>query len=225
LLRDAELERELAEKAAADARAAEEQEDVTLDDMRAAADARAAEEARADALASLVARTPLTEEEKAALREGGQVGEFARRKVVARATDKDLETKGPAGVAKVKKRKRNRGHADASRERAKDRAEALALEEARFMERAAGLLVDLGRGGSTVLDDDGAGAFPEDEEKIKALVAAKEREQDQKKKKNLRDKVRRARQALAAKALQRRVGLLEIRVAKLEEEMRAQAAA
>ena len=93
------------------------------------------------------------------------------------------------------------------------------------------MLVQLERGGSTVLDDDGAGglidtpAFPEDEEAIKALVAAKEREQDKRKKKNLGMKETRARQALAHKVLQRRVALLEIRVAELEEEVRARAAA
>ena len=87
------------------------------------------------------------------------------------------------------------------------------------------MLVDLERGGSTVLDDDGAGAFPEDEEKIKALVAARDGEQDKRKRRNLTDKVRAARQALERKVLQRRVALLENRVAELEKELRARAAA
>ena len=70
-----------------------------------------------------------------------------------------------------------------------------------------------------------SGASASDEEAIKALVAAKEREKDKKKRKALGMRETRARQALAAKALQRRVALLEIRVAELEEELRARAAA
>ena len=105
------------------------------------------------------------------------------------------------------------------------------------MERAAGLLVQLERGGSTVLDDDGAvepldtEPFREDEEALQDLVDAKENGEDvdaaliKKKRKALGMRYTRARQALAAKALQRRVALLEIRVAELEEELRARAAA
>ena len=156
---------------------------------------------------------------------GGHAGDRARRVLVARTVDAALETEGPTGVAKVEKRKKSRKRADDSRKRAKKRAEDGALEEARLMEEAASLLVQLGRGGSTVLDDDGAGAFPEDEEAIKALVAAKAREQDKKERKNLGDKVKRRRKALAAKVLQRRVALLETRVAELEKELRARAAA
>lgn len=89
------------------------------------------------------------------------------------------------------------------------------------------MLVKLERGGSTELDDDGAvelldkDAFREDKEAIKAIVAEKEREKDKKKRKAIGMRETRARQALATKALQRRVALLEIRVAKLEEELRA----
>ena len=204
--------------ARAETRAAEEQ---------TRAEARAAEErARAEALvlAARAATAPLTEEETAALDAEGQVGESARRALVARTVDADLVTEGPAGTAKVELRQRNRGHAQASRKRKKEKGEALAREEAELTERAAGLLVDLKRGGSTVLDDDGTGAFPEDEERIKALLAARDREQDKKERKNLGDKVRRARQALASKVLQRRVPLLETRVAELEKELRARAA-
>ena len=56
-------------------------------------------------------------------------------------------------------------------------------------------------------------------------VAARDGENDKKERKNLTEKVRRARQKLAAKELQLRVALLEDRVAELEEELRAQAAA
>ena len=154
---------------------------------------------------------------------GGRVGDLARRAVAARATDADLEAKGDA--KKAKRRKEQRGYAAAIRKRKKAKVEGLALEEARLVERVAGLLVDLGRGGSPVLDDEGAGAFPEDEEKIKGLVSEKEREQDGRKKENLGQRVGRARRALAAKVLQRRVTLLEIRVAELEKELRAGAAA
>jgi hypothetical protein len=182
------------------------------------------EQARADALvATLAELTELTEEETAALREGGQVGESTRRGVVARATDADLEAKGKA--KEVKKRQQNRKHSVDKRKRKKAKVEGLMQDEARLMERAAGLLADLERGGSTVLDDDGAGAFPEDEERIKALDAAKKREQDKRKKKNLGMQWTTARKALAAKVLQRRVALLENRVAELEKELRARAAA
>ena len=140
-----------------------------------------------------------------------------------RATDAVLEAKGKA--KEVKKRQQNRKSSVDTRKRKKAKVEDLVQEEARLMERAAGLLADLERGGSTVLDDDGAGAFPEDEERIKALDAAKIREQDEKKKKNLGGQWTRARQALARKVLQRRVVLLENRVAELEKELRARAAA
>ncbi len=156
---------------------------------------------------------------------GGRVGDIARRAVVARATDVALEAKGAAGKKKAKKRKLDREYSGDYRKQKKAKVEGLVQEEAQLMKRAAGFLVDLGRGGSTVLDDDGAGAFPEDEKRIKALDAAKIREQDEKKKKNLGMQWTRARQALARKVLQRRVVLLEDRVAELEKELRARAAA
>ena len=132
-------------------------------------------------------------------------------------------TEGKA--AEVLKRQQGRKHSANHRKKKKAKVEGLMHDEARLMERAAGLLADLERGGSTVLDDDGAGAFPEDEEAIKDLVAARDREQDKRKRKNLTEKVRVARQALARKVLQLRVALLEDRVAELEEELRAPAAA
>ena len=190
------------------------------------AEARAAEkQARAEALAlaARAATAPLTEAETAALRAGGRAADLVQRNVAARARDAALLTEGKA--AKVLERQNVREYSTNYRKQKKAKGEGLVQEEARLMERATGLLVHLERGGSTVLDDDGAGAFPEDEEAIKALVAAKENEKDKKKRKALGMRETRARQALAAKALQRRVGLLEIRVAKLEEEMRAQAAA
>ena len=156
---------------------------------------------------------------------GGRVGDIARRAIVARATDADLQAKGAAGKKKAKRRQQNRKNSVDKRKRKKAKVEGLVQDEARLMERVTGLLVDLGRGGSPVLDDDGAGAFPEDEKRIKALDAAKIREQDEKKKKNLGMQWTRARQALARKVLQRRVVLLEDRVAELEKELRARAAA
>ena len=156
---------------------------------------------------------------------GGRVGDIARRAVVARATDADLQAKGAAGKKKAKRRQQVREYSGDYRKRKKENGEALALKEAELTERGAALLADLERGGSTVLDDDGAGAFPEDEKRIKALDAAKIREQDEKKKKNLGMQWTRARQALARKVLQRRVVLLENRVAELEKELRARAAA
>ena len=156
---------------------------------------------------------------------GGRVGDIARRAIVARATDADLQAKGAAGKKKAKKRQQDREYSGNYLKQKKAKVEGLVQEEAQLMRRAAGFLVDLGRGGCTVLDDDGAGAFPEDEEAIKDLVAARDREQDKRKRKNLTEKVRVARQALARKVLQLRVALLEDRVAELEEELRAPAAA
>ena len=143
----------------------------------------------------------------------------------AQAKDGALEVEGSAGVVKVNRRKRDRVYAGDYRKKKKAEADDLVQDEARLMERGAALLVQL------ELDDDGAGglidtpAFPEEEEAIKALVAAKESEQDKKKRKALGMRETRARQALAAKALQRRVALLENRVAELEEEVRAGEAA
>ena len=154
---------------------------------------------------------------------GGRVGDLARRAVVARATDVALEAKGDA--AKVKERKRDREYSRDYRKKKKAKGKDLVQDKARLMEQAAGLLVQLERGGSTVLDVLDREAFREDEEAIKALVAARDGENDKKERKNLTEKVRRARQKLAAKALQLRVALLEDRVAELEEELRAPAAA
>ena len=150
---------------------------------------------------------------------GGYVGDRARRAVAARTVDAVLVNEGKAKEAKKRQQDRERNSRNKKKKKAKGRD--LVRDEARLMEQATGLLVDLGRGGSTVLDDDGAGAFPEDEERIKALDAAKKSEQDKRKKKNLGMKWTTARQALAAKVLQRRVALLEIRVAELEKELRA----
>ena len=154
---------------------------------------------------------------------GGRVGDLARRAVAARTVDADLEAKGKA--KEVKKRQQNRKHCVDTRKRKKAKVEGLMQDEARLMERAAGLLVDLERGGSTVLDVLDREAFREDEEAIKALVAARDREKDKKERKKLQDKLGRARQKLEAKELQLRVALLENWVAELEEELRARAAA
>ena len=96
---------------------------------------------------------------------------------------------------------------------------------AQLTERGAALLVELERGGSTVLDVLDREAFREDEEAIKAFVAARDREKDKKARNALSMKATRARQKLAAKELQLRVALLEDRVAELEKELRARAAA
>ena len=162
---------------------------------------------------------------KTAHEKGAYDALHARQRAEAEARHEALRLKGPAGATKLKRRLTSNKSSKDCKKRKKQKGEALAREETELTEWCAALLVQLERGGSTVLDDDGAGAFPEDEERIKALVAAKEREQDKTKKKNLKDKVRRARQALASKVLQRRVALLETRVAELEEEMRAPAAA
>ena len=135
------------------ARAAKKEAYAADEPARAArAETRAAEErARADArVATLAELTELTEEETAALREGGKVGDSARRGVVARARDVEMLTEGKA--AEVLKRQQGRKHSANHRKKKKAKVEGLMHDEARLMERAAGLLADLERGGSTVLD-------------------------------------------------------------------------
>ena len=156
---------------------------------------------------------------------GGRVGDLARRAVAARTVDAVLVSEGPAGAKKTKRRQQDREYSEDYRKQKKAKVEGLVQDEARLMERAAGLLVDLERGGSTVLDVLDREAFREDEEAIKALVAARDREKDKKERKKLQDKLGTARQKLAAKVLQLRVALLENRVAELEKELRARAAA
>ena len=150
---------------------------------------------------------------------------YEQRRAEGEARHQALRDEGDAGAAKSKRLLESNERSKDCKKRKKEKGDALALKETQLEERGAALLVELERGGSTVLDDDGTGAFPEDEEKIKALVAAKEREQDKKERNKIQDKVRRARQKLAAKELQLRVALLEDRVAELEEELRAPAAA
>ena len=163
---------------------------------------------------------------------GGRVGDLARRAVAARTTDADLQTKGPTGVAKVEVRKRNRRTADESRKRSKKRAEAVAQEEAQLVERVTGLLVDLGRGGSNILDDDGDDGdefgghldTEADEEELEALVKAKADPLVIKRKRNaIAAKRTAARKKASLDKARRRVALLEIRVAELEKEARAAA--
>ena len=172
---------------------------------------------------------------------GGQVGESARRTVVARATDAALKVKGRAGAKKAKKREANRGYADASRKRAKGAAEAVAQEEAQLVERVRGLLVDLGRDGSKVLDDDGDDGdefgghldIEADEEAFEALEAMKAKEHKTRKDKdairkatnNRHRKRSDARKKASLDKARRRVALLKIRVEALEEELRAPAPA
>ena len=198
----------------------------------ARAEARAAEEkARADALAALAERTALTEEETAALREGGRVGYFARRAVVARATDEDLEAEGPAGVKKAKRRQDNRGDQQKCRKRKKEKAEVLALEEAQLTEECVALMGRLGCGGSPVLDDDDAvepldmEPFREDEDALQDLVDAKDRGEDvdvaeiKKQRKNLNNRIYRARKKAKEEKDQQRVKALTGRVEELEKEV------
>ena len=169
---------------------------------------------------------------------GGHVGDRARRAVAARTVDAALKDKGRAGAKKAKKREANRGYADASYKRKKLGAEALARGEAGLVKRVAGLLVDLGRGGSKVLDDDGDDG---DEfggllktKGYKADVAALARlEADEntdaltiKRKRNaIASKRTKARKKASLDKARRRVALLKIRVEALEEELRAPASA
>ena len=154
----------------------------------------------------------------------------ARQRAEAEARRQALRDEGEAGTAKADRLEKDADRMKESRKRKKTAADALELKETQLTERGAALLVELERGGSTELDDDGAvepldmEPFREDEEALQDLVDAKENGEDvdaaliKKKRKALGMRKTRARQKLAAKALQRRVPLLEIRVAELEEE-------
>ena len=96
------------------------------------------------------------------------------------------------------------------------------------------MLVDLGRGGSNILDDDGDDGdefgghldIEADEEALEALVKAKADPLVIKRKRNaIAAKKTAARKKASLDKARRRVALLEIRVAELEKELRAQAAA
>ena len=156
-----------------------------------------------------------------------------RRRAEAEAGYAALRDEGEAGAAKADSIKKNVEAQKERRKRKRTAADALALKEAQLTERGAALLVELERGGSTELDDDGAvepldmEPFREDEEALQDLVDAKENGEDvdaaliKKKRKALGMRKTRARQKLAGKALQRRVALLEIRVETLKDEVRA----
>ena len=142
-----------------------------------------------------------------------------------------------AGAKKAKRREANRGHAEASRKRAKEAAEAVAQEEAQLVERVRGLLVDLGRDGSNILDDDGDDGdefgghldIEADEEAFEALEAMKAKEHKTRKDKdairkatnNRHRKRSDARKKASLDKVRRRVALLKIRVEALDEEFRA----
>ena len=181
----------------------------------ARAEAQAAQEqARADELvATLAELTELTEEETAALiAKGGRAVESARRAFVARATDVALETKGPAGAKKTKRRQQDREYSEDYRKQKKAKVEGLVQDEAQLTEECVGLLRRLGCGAEKLgLGDDDAsglidkGAFREEEEAIEALVG--------------KDKRYRARQKLKLKKDQRRVEALTGRVEELEKQV------
>ena len=208
---------EPARNARASARAAEEQAqaEARAKALAARAEARAAQEkARADALvATLAELTELTEEETAALiAKGGRAVESARRAFVARATDVALETKGPAGAKKTKRRQQDREYSEDYRKQKKAKVEGLVQDEAQLTEECVGLLRRLGCGAEKLgLGDDDAsglidkGAFREEEEAIEALVG--------------KDKRYRARQKLKLKKDQRRVEALTGRVEELEKQV------
>ena len=69
------------------------------------------------------------------------------------------------------------------------------------------------------------GEVVESKPEVPQAIIDQKAKEDEKKKKNLGGQWTRARQALARKVLQRRVVLLENRVAELEKELRARAAA
>ena len=158
---------------------------------------------------------------------------WERRRAEAEARRQALRDEGEASAAKADALEKNAEASEKLRKRKRTAADALELKVAQLMERGATFLRRLGRGGSTELDVLDREAFREDEEALQALVDAKEREKDKKKRKALSMRETRARQALATKALLRRLELLRIRVAELgdelvavlEEELRARTAA
>jgi len=227
---------EPARNARASARAAEEQAqaEARAKALAARAEARAAQEkARADALvATLAELTELTEEETAALiAKGGRAVESARRAFVARATDVALETKGPAGAKKTKRRQQDREYSEDYRKQKKAKVEGLVQDEAQLTEECVALLGRLGCGGSPVLDDDDAAGeiidrddIREDEEALQDLVDAKNRgaavdaKEIKRKRGALTAKRGRARKKAKLEKDQLRVKALEGRVGELEKE-------
>ena len=170
---------------------------------------------------------------KTAHEKGAYDALHARQRAEAEARRQALRDEGEAGTAKADRLEKDADRMKESRKRKKTAADALELKVAQLTERGAALLVELERGGSTELDDDGAiepldmEPFRADEEALKALRKARD-DGEAVDAKDLRKKERalgmrktRARQKLAGKALQRRVALLEIRVAELEKELRA----
>ena len=170
---------------------------------------------------------------KTAHEKGAYDALHARQRAEAEARRQALRDEGEAGTAKADRLEKDADRMKESRKRKKTAADALELKVAQLTERGAALLVELERGGSTELDDDGAiepldmEPFRADEEALKALRKARD-DGEAIDAKDLRKKERalgmrktRARQKLAGKALQRRVALLEIRVAELEKELRA----
>ena len=113
---------------------------------------------------------------------GGRVGDIARRAIVARATDADLQAKGAAGKKKAKRRQQVREYSGDYRKQKKAKVEGLVQDEAQLTEECVGLLRRLGCGAEKLgLGDDDAsglidkGAFREEEEAIEALVGKDKR--------------------------------------------------
>ena len=164
---------------------------------------------------------------------------WERKRAEAEARRQALRDEGEASAAKADALEKNAEASEKLRKRKRTAADALELKVAQLMERGATFLRRLGRGGSTELDVLDREAFREDEEALQDLVDAKDKGEDvdaaviKKKRKALSMRETRARQALATKALLRRLELLRIRVAELgdelvavlEEELRARAAA
>ena len=105
---------------------------------------------------------------------------YAQRRAEAEARHQALRDEGDAGAAKADRLEKGLDHDKNTRKRKKEKGEALALKEAQLTERGAALLVELERGGSTELDDDGAvepldmEPFRADEEALKALRKARD---------------------------------------------------
>ena len=165
---------------------------------------------------------------------------YERRDAEARAKNAVLLTKGPTGVAKVKERKKNCKTADLSRKRKKRQEDGLVQKLALLTEEGVALLGRLGSGGSKLLDDDDddgdeyGGRLEEDDylagaAALQALRAKKDKTPADKeairKANDALSKIRtRARKKASLDKLRLRVDLLRIRVAELDEELRAQAA-
>ena len=152
----------------------------------------------------------------------------ARRRAEAEAGYAALRDEGEAGAAKADRLEKDADRFKKLRKRKKEKGEARALDETRLKEQVAVLSKRLGRGATVLdLDDDdgdeygGVRETPEYRAQEAAIKTLEAKEDIRRAENALAAKRGRARKRVEAEKAERRVALLKIRVAELEEEFRA----